>query len=219
MRVRQLNRPARRTGSTKSTTPLLSARLASGAAVLALLVSPGFGASVAWASGPSPDPAPQAAGSSSSGSPAPDPAPQTASQHSTGSASSSQSLAPVVSNSASSGVGVGSSGSLETQTEPHPSTTVTPTIAATPVIRRPTRRATRHVQRQPHLVSFSARELVSPWRLNPFASSTAIAARTVGSSRNGLLLLFAAVALAVLALASGSLMRQLTRMNRELGTG
>jgi hypothetical protein len=62
------------------------------------------------------------------------------------------------------------------------------------------------------LAAVAVRELASPWRLNPFASSTANAARAVTSSRNGLLLLFGALALAVLALASGSMLRLLRQM-------
>jgi hypothetical protein len=60
-------------------------------------------------------------------------------------------------------------------------------------------------------ITAAAHELTSPLRIDPFAS-TAGGVRAVTASRNGLLLLGSALALLVVALASGSLFRLLRQM-------
>ncbi len=215
LRVRQLNRLPRRTGLAKSISPAWPVRRAAGAVAVGILLTLGLSVPAAWAAGngnPGPDPAPQASTSSGSGSgPAPDPSPQPSSGHSSASASasSSQSASPVVS---ASGIGIGSSSSTGTQTTPQTTPTVAPAVPAPPVVTRPARKATPRVHAQPHL-TIAAGRLVSPWRLHLFPSTSADT-RAISPSRNGLLLLGTALALAVLALASGSLLRMLRQMQR-----
>ena len=217
MGVRQVGCcPAKRSAVEKTVVRFAAAWLgerAAARAVVAGLVLLGFGwsATSAAASGASPDPAPQASPAANSGSPAPDPAPVASPTDSTGSATSTQTTAPVVPHATSSGIGVASSSSHATQTPSVRTTQSAPAIRASPVIRRPARAAATRANRQPHRVPVVMHHLANPWRLNWF-SPTGVAARAVTSPRNGLLLLFGAIALAVLALASGSMLRLLRRM-------
>lgn len=186
------------------------AGLRGGLAVAGLVLFLGFGTPAAWAagSGVSPDPAPQSAPSSGPAGPSPDPSPQAATQPSTGSASSSQSAAPVVSQASSTRTAVVSPNS----TERTATTTATPAVHPSSVTRRPARVAIARVHHRARSIALDARRLTSPWRLNPLYDATALGARTLPAPRNGLLLLGGALALAVLALASGSLLRLLRQM-------
>jgi hypothetical protein len=62
-------------------------------------------------------------------------------------------------------------------------------------------------------IALAAGQVALPWRQNPLQISATLTPRPAALPRNGLLLLFGAVALAVLALASGSLLRLLRRMD------
>lgn len=180
-------------------------------ALLAVVVSFALTSPAArGASNLSPDPSPQAAPATSGGSPAPDPAPQAApAARPTQSASASQSPAPVVPRPTASGIGVGSTSTSGGSTV----TTANPVIQPSPPVRRHIRRAVHRVRRPAVWVADVARQVTAPWHQNPLLSAAGATSQPTASARNGLLLLLGAAALAVLALASGSMLRLLRRMD------
>jgi hypothetical protein len=190
-------------------------------AILAALVTFALAAPSAQAASPhaSPDPSPQAAPSPSGGGPGPDPAPQAAPAPVTSapvtSASSSASSAPVVPRPTSSGIGVASPVTGGGST----TTAATAPIQPSPSVHKSLRHAVHHAQRPPAWVAVVTRQLTTPWRKDPLLATTAAGAQSNGSPqpstppRNGLLLLLGSAALAVLALASGSMLRLLRRMD------
>lgn len=212
LRARLLDRRTRRTGSREPTTRVSSAFViarSGGVAMLAILLILSMGSAVATAAGgaPSPDPAPQAASSSKAGSPTPDRAPQAAPEHPAVSQSSTGSIAPVTPSPTSSGVAVVSPSSAGSQT-------ATPTIAA-PAIRAPLsarRPARRSVHRHPGWIALTVPRVTISSSGSPLGIAAAVSSRPAVSPHSGMLLLLGAVALTVLALASGSLLRLLGRM-------
>lgn len=187
-----------------------------GMAFAAILLAAGVAPSVAWAApGASPDAAPQAAPpSSSSGSPSPDPAPQ-ASPAQPSSASPSSGAPIVVPQATSSGIAAASpSTGGESQ-------------SASPVLTMPAARALSPVKRSARARSVPVRpraswvataiRLTLPWRHNPFELGAAARLRSAAPAKNGLLLLFGSLALAVLALASASMLRLLRGMEEVTG--
>jgi hypothetical protein len=168
------------------------------------------------ASGPSPDPAPHAApAAGGGGNPSPDPAPQPAPASSPVSAAPAQpaapvqSAAPVVPRPSSSGIAVAAPASS------HSSTPTTATAAIKPSV--PARRSKRHVvhygRRPAAWVATAARQVRTPWHADPLLAGAAASSQPTPAQRNGLLLLLGSAALAVLAVASASMLRLLRRMD------
>jgi hypothetical protein len=162
------------------------------------------------ASGPSPDPAPHAApAAGGGGNPSPDPAPQPAPASSPISAAPAQPAAPVVPRPSSSGIGVAAPASS------HSSTPTTATAAIKPSV--PARRSKRHVvhygRRPAAWVATAARQVRTPWHADPLLAGAAASSQPTPAQRNGLLLLLGSAALAVLAVASASMLRLLRRMD------
>jgi hypothetical protein len=187
-----------------------------GMALCAVLLVLAVAVPVAQAApGVSPQAAPQAAPQASSGGPSPDPSPQASPVQQAAGGSASASTGPVVPLATSSGIAVASPSSSS-----HPE--AASPVVSTPAIRTasPARRSTRakalHVRERARWVSLATRALTLPWR-NPFAVGAAAGFRSGTPSRNGLLLLFGAVALAILALASTSMLRLLRGMDEVVG--
>jgi hypothetical protein len=195
--------------------PSPTVALASGLVVLALLV---LAATALGAAGAAPDPAPQSAsaGAGTAG-PAPDPTPQSAassSVHSPAVPTTRQTEAPV--SAAVSGAG-------PPVAEPNAAAVTRPTFTRTP---QPSTRAAasaKHARSRklaPRRRSPTAQarlHRVAPTRTHDLLDLPAVAISSPMTSHpSGALLLIGALALAVLALASSSLLRRLMRMNAEL---
>jgi hypothetical protein len=69
------------------------------------------------------------------------------------------------------------------------------------------------VQRPAAWVADVARQVTTPWRQNPLLRAAGVSSQPTAAARNGLLLLLGSAALAILALASGSMLRLLRRMD------
>jgi len=196
-------------------------------------------AGTASAAGPTPDPAP--AGTATTGGPRPDPAPQALSSGSAPAGSSAP--ASLSQSSPSSGSSASSSPGIEAPAPAAPAVpSATPLpqgagvgIAAAPAAsgRRPSARSLirvplRHRARRAargHQVRVAKTGVHPTWSPvpwhgpDPLDIRNALAASFTGaaSHRGGWLLLAGAGALALLALAGGTLLRTLIRMQRELG--
>ncbi len=216
-----------------SAAPIL-ARLG-GRVALGILLSLFIGSAVARAGnhGVKPDPALQPAPASSTAGPSPDPAPQAASRPSNSSSSSSSGSRPpsqpLITTSSSA--------------KPSPQATVIPrptgsgiTLAPTgaessanstagaairvPLRETRTAHARTHVKDAARGLTVQPAQVAVPWRgRDPLDVRTAVSSLLAPPSRNGMLLLSGAVAFAVLALASASLLRLLARMNQHRGIG
>jgi hypothetical protein len=168
------------------------------------------GAPLAMAAAPAPDPAPQATQAGSGQAPNPDPAPQAPTQQSTPPAAPSTSVT-VLPHPSTGEVAVAPPSS----SQPHATTTTAtapvihaakPAHAARPAARSGRRRGHRHVAPPPKRPPKPA----SHPRVITFQPTPA--PRASGSTRSGMLLLFGAGAMFVLALASASMLRLLRRM-------
>lgn len=180
-----------------------------GRTILVTLACFGIAAPIAQAA-PSPDPAPQHASFASAPGPSPDPSPQAAPVQPAQSAPVMQAPAPVVPQPTSSGIGVvPAAGSGE------PSVTSTARVIQPSAPARKVGRHTVHRVQLPAIsVSTVAHRLTSPWRRISFLTPASLGARpTAAPARNGLLLLLGSAALAVLAVASASMLRLLRQMD------
>lgn len=183
--------------------------------------------SVAQASPPKPDAAPQAGSSSGSGrSPDPSPHAQASSQSSTNSAPSGQQSAPssALSQQPSqaavlpSTAGTPELGLTQGATGTHTTkrTTTTPIIQLRATTRHRTASSTRQRRRTAAHATIPQLNIGSLWHgSDPFHAQTAALTSPVSSHSDGLVLLFGALGLTVLVLASGSLLRVLVRMEGE----
>jgi hypothetical protein len=179
--------------------------------MLAVLLSFAATSPVAHAgsSNVSPDPAPHARSSSGGGNPAPDPSPQATPSSSAVSAAPPQPVAPVVPRPTSSGIGVISSAQSGGST----TTTATTAIQPSVPVRRSIRRTVHHARHRAAWVATVARQVTTPWHVDPLLAGAAVSTQPTAPQRNGLLLLLGSAAMAVLALASASMLRLLRRMD------
>jgi hypothetical protein len=178
--------------------------------------------------GATPDPAPQSGAGPSTGGPAPDPTPQAASQPQTQSSPAPRTdnpAAPQVTTTSSpvrssdagqaaarAGVlGVTVVRSTEATTAPAAGSQTQHKSLQSKRLALPSRRATRRSQAW---LTAIAERAAAPWgRRNPIDALIGVGSPSASTPRDGLLLLLAAVALLIIMLASGSLLRLLTRMN------
>lgn len=179
-------------------------------AMIAVLVSFLASASGAGAAAPSPDPAPQAGSSGQSTARSPDPTPQAPATHSSASGGSSGSPVTVLPPTTAGGLAIAAPSS----SAPRSTSTTSEAVVQPQSPARPSRHASHlrvsHRHRRP--VPTATHHAISVPRPEVGAHQLAVATRAATSSRTGLLLLLGAVAMFVLALASGSMLKLLRRM-------